>query len=181
MNISTGKLSRRTFLQRAALATATTFGAPMIVPSSVLGADGAVAPSNRITMGFIGTGRQVFYANLPWHLASQETQVVAVCDVDAWRLEKARQKVEDTYAVKAPSGAFKGCATYADFRDLLARTDIDAVMISTPDHWHAYIAVEAAKAGKDIALEKPISLSVAEGLAIAQAVKQHGRIFSTDT
>lgn len=154
---------------------------PDIVPSAALGANGEVAPSNRITFGFIGTGRQAIYANLPWHLNSQETQVVAVCDVDAWRLEHARQMVEDAYAARRPSGQYRGCATHRDFREVLARKDVDAVMISTPDHWHAYMAIAAARAGKDIALEKPISLSVAEGRAIARAVRQHQRIFRTDT
>ena len=174
-------ITRRTFLRRTTAAAGAVVAAPLVVPARVLGADGTVAPSNRINMGFIGTGRQVFYANLPWHLASGETQVVALCDVDSWRMERAKAKVEDAYAAKAPGGTYKGCATYGDFRDLLARKDIDAVMISTPDHWHAYMAIEAAKAGKDIALEKPISLSVAEGRAIADAMKKHGRIFRTDT
>lgn len=178
--ISRSALSRRRFLRRAAAASVT-FAAPLIVPARVLGAGGSVAPSNRINLGFIGTGRQVFYANLPWHLASEETQVVAVCDVDAWRMDRAKAKVEEAYATKTPGGRYQGCATHGDFRELLARQDVDAVMISTPDHWHAYIAIAAAKAGKDIALEKPISLSVAEGRAIANAVKQHGRIFRTDT
>jgi hypothetical protein len=96
-------------------------------------------------------------------------------------MAKAKAKVEDHYGVKTPSGTYKGCAMHPDFRDLLARKDIDAVMISTPDHWHAYMAIEAAKTGKDIAWEKPISLSVAEGRAIANAMKKYGRIFRTDT
>jgi myo-inositol 2-dehydrogenase / D-chiro-inositol 1-dehydrogenase len=152
-------LSRRAFLNRAAVG-ASTLVFPSLIPASALGADGAIAPGNRINLGFIGTGRQVFYANLPWHLSSEETQVVAVCDVDSWRMEKARALVEDAYAAKKPSGTWKGCAAYGDFRELLARKEIDAVMISTPDHWHAYMSIAAAQAGKDIALEKPISLTV---------------------
>jgi predicted dehydrogenase len=123
----------------------------------------------------------VAYANLPMFLASPEVQVVAVCDVDRWRAEQARQRVEAAYAQAAPSGTYRGCAVYEDFRDVLARPDIDAVMISTPDHWHAAMAVAAARAGKDVALEKPISLSVAEGRAITNAMAQHGRVFRTDT
>ena len=178
-NSSPPHVSRREFLRGATAAVVAGF--PTVIPSRALGADGAVSPGNRITVGMIGTGRQVFYANLPWFLWSQEVQVVAVCDVDAWRREKAKQKVEETYTAKSPGGVYKGCATYRDFRELLARKDVDAVMISTPDHWHAYMAIEAARAGKDIALEKPISLSLAEGRAIADAVKKHGRIFRTDT
>ena len=173
--------TRRAFLHKTAGATAITLGVPLIIPARILGAGGGVAPSNRIAIGFIGTGRQVFYANLPWHLSSEETQVVAVCDVDSWRMEKAKTRVEQAYAVKAPGGTYKGCSAYGDFRELLARKDIDAVMISTPDHWHAYMAIEAAKAGKDIALEKPIALTVSQGRAIADAVKKHNRVFRTDT
>ena len=147
----------------------------------MLGADGAVTPSNRINVALIGTGRQVFYANLPWFLWSEDVQVVAVCDVDSWRMEKAKKKVEESYATKTAPAPTKAARRYRDFREVLARKDVDAVMISTPDHWHAYMAIAAAKAGKDIALEKPISLSVAEGRAIADAVKKHGRVFRTDT
>ena len=174
-------LNRRAFLQRTTVAVGATLAAPLIVPARALGAEGQVAPSNRINIGMIGTGRQVFYANLPWFLWSKEAQVVAVCDVDSWRMQKAKAQVEETYAAQTTGGTYKGCATCRDFRELLARKDIDAVMISAPDHWHAYMAVEAAKAGKDIALEKPISLSVAEGRAISDAVRNHGRIFRTDT
>ena len=178
--MTTPALTRRNFLKRAALG-GSALALPSLIPASALGAGGTVAPSNRINMGFIGTGRQVFYANLPWHLSSEETQVVAVCDVDSWRMEKAKTRIEQAYAVKAPGGTYKGCSAYGDFRELLARKDIDAVMISTPDHWHAYMAIEAAKAGKDIALEKPISLTVTQGRAIADAVKKYNRVFRTDT
>lgn len=188
---ATSAVSRRTFLKTsAALAAGAALGthrltvaavAPLILPGRARGADGQVAASNRINLAFIGTGRQMFYANLPMFLASPDVQVVAVCDVDRWRADQARQKVEAAYAEAAPSGNYKGCAVYEDFREMLARPDIDAVMISTPDHWHAYMAIAAAKAGKDVALEKPISLSLTEGRAIATAMKQHGRIFRTDT
>ena len=149
------KLSRRTFLQRTASAATAAVVAPMIVPASVLGRDGTVAPSNRIAMGFIGTGRQALYANIPGFLYQPDAQVVAVCDVDSWRMGKARQKVEDYYADQRISGNFKGCATFRDWRDLIARKDIDAVMISTPDHWHALMAAAALRAGKDVSCEKP--------------------------
>lgn len=171
-------MNRRSFLTR--LGTAAVVG-PLILPGRARGADGQIAASNRINLAFLGTGRQVHYANLPMFLASADVQVVAVCDVDRWRADQARQKVEAAYGAAAPGGTYKGCAVYEDFREVLARRDIDAVMISTPDHWHAYMAIAAAKAGKDVALEKPISLSLAEGRAIATAIKQHGRIFRTDT
>jgi hypothetical protein len=104
---------------------------------------GAIAPSNRITMGFIGTGRQAAGANIPQFMALPEVQVVAVCDVDSWRLGQAREQVETYYARQSHGGDYKGCATFTDFRELLARTDIDTVMISTPDHWHVPMAVAA--------------------------------------
>ncbi len=171
-------LTRRSFLQRTAVAAC---AAPLIVPCRIFGANGTTPPSNRVNIGFIGTGRQVFYANLPMFLAMPDVQVVALCDVDRWRVEKARDKVNETYAEAKASGIYRGCDVYEDFRELLARPDIDAVMISTPDHWHAVMAIAAARAGKDVALEKPISLTVSEGRAIVEAMKKHGRIFRTDT
>ncbi len=171
-------LTRRSFLLRS---SATALAANVGISSRIFGAGAAVPPSSRINLGFIGTGRQVFHANLPGFLWRTDVQVVAVCDVDRWRAEKARDKVHETYAEAKASGSYNGCAVYEDFRELLARPDIDAVMISTPDHWHAVMAIAAARAGKDVALEKPISLSLTEGRAIADAMKQHGRIFRTDT
>jgi len=147
----------------------------------VLGSAERAAPNDRIVIGMIGLGRQAYHANLLPFLASPDTQVVAVCDVDAWRAEQGRQRVEDFYGAQAPGGSYQGCQVTRDFREVLARPDIDAVMISTPDHWHAVMAVEAARAGKDVALEKPISLSIAQGRAISDAMTQHNRVFRTDT
>ncbi len=173
--------SRRTFLQRAVAGASTVFAAPLIVPSSVFGADGAVAPSNRITVGFIGTGRQATYANIPGFLREPDAQCVAVCDVDSWRMENARKTIEDSYAKKTPSGGFKGCATFRDWRELLARKDIDAVMISTPDHWHVPMAVTALRAGKDVACEKPLTRCIAEGRLMSDLVTKTKRVFRTDS
>ena len=175
-------LPRRTFLKRSvAAAAATAFTAPMIVPSSVFGADGAVAPSNRITIGFIGTGRQCTYANIPGFMREPDAQCVAVCDVDAWRMENARKVIEDGYAKREPSGVFEGCAPFHDFRELLARKDIDAVMISTPDHWHVPIAVAALRAAKDVACEKPLTRCIAEGRLLSDLVTKTKRVFRTDS
>jgi len=160
-------LSRRAFLRRASAATV----APLILPRKLFG---ATAPSNRITIGMIGMGRQAYHANLPAFLNAPDAQVVAVCDVDSWRCEQGRQKVDQFYGGK-------GCAVYRDFRELLARPDIDAVMISTPDHWHVPMAMAAAKAGKDIALEKPLTMSIAEGRLLADTVCRYGRVFRTDS
>lgn len=170
--------SRRTFLRHTGAAVLTL---PLAGSGRLLGQTARAPANSRLGIGLIGTGRQAFHANLLPFLASPDTQVVAVCDVDAWRLGKTRRKVEDYYATTASSGGYRGCFTTGDFREVLARPDVDAVMISTPDHWHAYMAVAAAQAGKDVALEKPLTLAVREGRAISDAVKRHGRIFRTDT
>lgn len=170
--------SRRQFLQRTAAAVAAAGLGPVITPRSVFGAN---SPGNRITMGFIGVGRQASGANIPGFIDLPEVQVVAVCDVDSWRLEAARQQVERHYAAKSPVGTHKGCAMYKDFRELLARPDIDTVMISTPDHWHAPMAIAALKAGKDVSLEKPITRYINEGRLIADLAVAKQRVFRVDS
>jgi len=129
----------------------------------------------------IGMGRQAYYSNLKSFLSASDIQVIAACDVDAWRLDNAKKAVEEHYAKEQASGKFRGCSIYKDFRELLARADIDAVMISTPDHWHVPIAIAAAKAGKDICCEKPLTLSIAEGRALSDTVKRYNRVFRTDS
>jgi len=172
-------LTRRQFLKSsAAAATGAVLFAPTILPARVFGAD---APSNRITVGMIGMGRQAVGSNLKFFLNASDTQVVAVCDVDAWRLDNAQKTVEKHYAEERASGTFKGCSIYKDFRELLARTDIDTVMISTPDHWHVPMAIAAARAGKDICCEKPLTLSIAEGRALSNIVQRYNRVFRTDS
>lgn len=180
MNKPFSNLTRRTFLQRTVIAT-TTLAAPLVVSSSVLGANGAVAPSNRITVGFIGTGRQGVYANLGGFIREPDAQCVAVCDVDSWRLENASQVIEQIFAQRQPSGTFKGCARFRDWRELVARKDIDAVMISTPDHWHVPMAVAALRAGKDVACEKPLTRGIAEGRLLCEVISQTHRVFRTDS
>jgi len=170
-------MQRRRFLQSAGLLAAGA-AAPTILPSRLFGAQ---APSARVTLGFIGTGRQAYGLNLPEFMAVPGVQVVAVCDVDRWRVEQAKALVESTYARQAPSGTWKGCATYTDFRDVLARADVDAVMISTPDHWHVPMALMALKAGKDVSLEKPITRYIGEGRRLVDAVARHGRVFRVDS
>ena len=174
-------ISRRTFLKRSATAGIAAAAGPAFVPSAVLGRGGAVAPSNRIAIGFIGTGRQALYANIPGFLHQSDAQVVAVCDVDSWRVDRARQKVEAFYAERKTGGGFKGCAALRDWRDLVARKDVDAVMISTPDHWHVIQAIAALKAGKDVSCEKPLTRNIAEGRLLADMVKRENRVFCTDS
>ncbi len=162
--------------------------APTIVPASALGREGHVSPANRITMGFIGTGNQGT-GDMRHFLRDERVQVVAVCDVNResggyWDgrvagREPARRMVNAFYAEKMPSGGYKGCDAYVDFRELLAREDIDAVEIATPDHWHAIPVVEACKVKKDIYCQKPLGLTIAEGRIMSDAVRASGVVFQT--
>ncbi|MEX2671446.1 MAG: Gfo/Idh/MocA family oxidoreductase [Phycisphaeraceae bacterium] len=156
--------SRRTVL-KAAAAVAT---APLFIPASALGRDGNVAPSERVALGFVGLGTHGHGYNLNHFLSQDDAQVVALCDVFADRRESARQTVKERRN--------HDCEKVADFRDLLARDDIDAVVISTPDHWHALLSVMALEAGKDVMCEKP-SLSIAEGREVMEAVGRHKAVF----
>lgn len=175
--ISTTGINRRRFLRSSALAGAAV-AAPLLFQSRLIG---ATSPANRINLGFIGTGRQAFALNIPEFMALPNVQVVALCDVDSWRLDQAREKVNAYYAKKSPGGAYKGCATYRDLRGLLARDDIDAVMISTPDHWHVPMAIAAVNAGKDVSLEKPITRYINEGRLLADLCDKKNRIFRVDS
>ncbi len=172
------RISRRRFLQHCSAAAV---AAPVLIPASAWGADGKTAPSQRITVGMIGVGRQAYLVNLKQFLKMPDVQIVAACDVDTWRRENAQQAVEKAYAEGKSSGTYRGCQTFVEFRDLLARKEIDAVMISTPDHWHAAMAIAAMKAGKDVALEKPITRTIGEGRRIAETAAQTGRIFRVDS
>jgi myo-inositol 2-dehydrogenase / D-chiro-inositol 1-dehydrogenase len=170
-------MKRRDFLKNTALTTAA-MGFPTIVPASVFGKN---APSNRITVGFIGTGRQVFGANLPQMMAVEGVQVVSVCDVDAWRRAEAQKVVNDFYAKQKGVTNYKGCQSVGDYRDVINDKEIDALMISTPDHWHIPMGLMAAKAKKHFTIEKPLSLSVQQGRQLADAVKKYGVIARTDS
>jgi predicted dehydrogenase len=166
-------MQRRQFIKHSAI-----FSAPLIIPSSVLGQGGQVAPSKRIGLGLIGCGGQgsgVFNGLLN----SKEVQGIAVCDPDGQHLQKAKENVEKRYAKEKESGSYKGCATYGDFRELCARDDIDAVVVGTPDHWHAIAALAALRAGKDVYCEKPVTHLFAEGQAICAEVAQRKAIFQT--
>ena len=177
----TQSTTRRRFLERLVATGAAAAVGPAIVPSPVLGLDGQVAPSNRVTVGMIGLGRQSLARNLPVFVRWPDSQVVALCDVDRWRLDRtpddAIQRCGDTPEARA----LKSCPRYTDFREVLSRADVDAVMISTPDHWHVYQAMAAAKAGKDVCCEKPLSLCIAEGRLLSDAVRKHNRVFRTDS
>ncbi|MCP4455257.1 MAG: Gfo/Idh/MocA family oxidoreductase [Planctomycetes bacterium] len=166
--------NRRTFMQKTAR-VAGAFALPTIIPASALGADGKVAPSNRITvaqsgLGVMGRGHTRRLAYDP------SVQMLAVCDVDQTRLAATQSTVADAYA-----NSNTPCDMYTDYHEILARNDIDAMVIVTPDHWHTPQAVDAAKAGKDVYCEKPISITVSEGRQLAETVRRYGRIFQTGT
>ncbi|MBL1215887.1 MAG: gfo/Idh/MocA family oxidoreductase [Planctomycetes bacterium] len=176
-------VSRRAFLKSAAgtTATAAILGFPTIVPSSVLGrpgSSGQVAPSNRITMALIGCGG-MGRGDMGALMRYPEVQFVAVCDPDLRQRTPARQSVLSHYAQQSQDGTYRGCDDYNDFREVLARDDIDAVVQATPDHWHALVVTAAARAGKDIYGEKPLSLTIAQGRIMSDAVRQYGRVFQT--
>ena len=175
--MGTRGFNRRQFLRKAAGSAAAAMSFPYVVRSLALGKAGSVAASNRITMGFIGTGKQSKHLMRSF-LGAGGTQVVAACDVDKLKIERGKKIVEDHYGKKS-GGTYKGCKAYGDFRELVARDDIDAVVISTPDHWHAITVIQSAKAGKDIYCEKPLSQSIVEARAMVNAVRQYSRVFQT--
>jgi predicted dehydrogenase len=165
--------SRRCFIHKVATASCFVAVAPQIVPSSVLGMGGQTSPNNRITVGFIGTGDHGVGWNLGPYLRHKDAQVVAACDVDAKRLFRAQETINDRYKNE-------DCFTTRDFREILARNDIDTVMISTPDHWHTLISIMAILAGKDVQCEKP-TLTINEGRLLIKAVRKHKKVFQTST
>ncbi len=165
------RISRRRWLARSA---ALAIGGPILAPQLLK----AAAANERIMLGFIGIGIQS-RGHLKKFVGTPDVQVVAVCDVEATRLANAKQIVEDGYAKQSGTGSYKGCDTYKDFRELLARDDIDAVVIGTPDHWHAIPAIAAAGRGKDIYCEKPLSLTIAEGRAMVTAARAKNVVFQT--
>lgn len=162
-------MNRRRFLQGAATA-------PLFLHSSVLGRAGQTPPSERIRVGVIGTGKMANDFHLPTLLGFGDVQIVAVCDVDTTRREKAKRRVNETYEANDRPAK---CESYNDFRQVLDRKDIDAVVIVTPEHWHAIPIIMAAQAGKDIYCEKPMTLTLAESKRCIEAVRKYKRIMQT--
>ena len=165
-------LTRREFLQ-----STTAVAAPLLLPSSLWAAAPGVKPNARITLGFIGVGKQGRHL-LNSFLPHGNVQIVAVNDVDTTRRLHHKKLVEEFYSAKGNKD-YKGCDEYKDFREVIARKDIDAVVIAAPDHWHAYPTVMAANAKKDIYCEKPLCLTIHEARAMAKAVRKNQRVFQT--
>ncbi len=171
-------MKRRNFINKTALGTAAAVGFPSIVPASVLGKD---APSNKINIGQIGCGRIAVSHDMHDTLKFDQARIMAVCDVDSIRVDKAKAFVDKAYQEKTGKKKYMDTKTYGDYREMLLNKDIDAVMISTPDHWHSQPAMEAALAGKDIYLQKPTSLTVKEGQQLQAAVQKKKVILQVGT
>ena len=164
------RLNRRRFLKAAGMAGAA-LAMPTIIPASALGQGGRPAPSERITIGVFGWGMQA-PGNTHSLMKLKDTQVVASCNIDKSHLKQSISEIDDFYKTK-------GCKGYHDYRKMLERRDIDAVMIAVPDHWHELIAVEAARRKKDIYGEKPLAKTIAEQQRIVRAVRDNGCIWQT--
>lgn len=163
------RLSRRRFLGQAVAAAA----APFVIPPAAMGLGGRVPPSQRVVTGYIGTGPRGTL-NLREQLTCPEVQLVAVCDVWQPRRDQAKAIVDAHYNSS-------DCTAYTDFRELLARDDIEAVGIATADHWHVPMTIAAARAGKDVCVEKPLGVSIEEDLVCRQVIKQYQRVFQYGT
>ncbi len=164
-------------MKRSAVAAAGV-AAPMIVPSSALGLGSRPAPSNRIVVGSIGLGG-MGRGDMKGMFTNEACQVVAACDADMNRAREGQVAVIEHYAAQTAIGKYDGCAVYDDFREVLARGDLDAVTIATPDHWHTIPVIAAARAGLDIHCQKPLSLTIDEGKRMVDAVTQYGVVFQT--
>ncbi len=169
---SGGGLSRRGFLKRAVQAGAL-LGIPYVIPGAALGKDGQVAASERIVLGGIGIGNRGGYV-LGCFLHEPDLRCVAICDTRAGRRQAVKEMVDNRYGNK-------DCQTYADMRELLARSDIDAVLIATGPNWHALASTLAANAGKDVYCEKPCTKNIAESLTLAATFRRTGRVFQAGT
>lgn len=173
-------IDRRAFLKCTVGAALGATSLPYVIASSALGRAGSVSPSSRITVGCIGLGNQGS-ALMRGFLGKPDVQIVAVCDVHSTKREGTREAVEKHYADRQGKGAYKGCSAYNDFRDLVCRPDIDAVTVAPPDHWHVLISLAAARAGKDIYLEKPIGVSVGQARRLRRVVHRYGTVFQFGT
>ena len=171
--------TRRRFIKRSVLGGVSACTLPSLLPAQLWAAE--TKPNSRVTMGFIGMGTQS--RGLLGAFLGQATQVVAVCDVDTTRRKNAKQRVDEHYARQAgrsaPAAGPSGCAAFNDFRELIARKDIDAVCIATPDHWHAIITLAALRAGKDVYCEKPLTHNIHEAIEVMKAVPANRRVLQT--
>jgi predicted dehydrogenase len=178
--VRNSQLDRRTFLRQAAAAAATAVGAPCVMSAAALGREGHVPPSERIGLAFLGPGGRGCQL-VEEFTAKPEVESLAVCDPIAERREKALRLVEQTTAKSKSRGGYRACQAYVDFREVLARHDIDGVVIAAPEHWRPIQCIMAAKAGKDVYTEKPFALTIGDARAMVEAVRRHGCIFQHGT
>jgi len=182
-------LNRRKFLSRTSTALGTILAAPALIPASAIGGNGILPPSERVNMGFIGLGGQGTGHLLggAWtyvtggYIARKDVQVLAVCDVRKERREYAGTRCNQIYAEKFGQTGYSGVQTYNDFREVLARPDIEAVLLALPYHWAAPMATMAARAGKDVYCEKPIAITVREGLHLVDTFRRYARVYQAGT
>jgi myo-inositol 2-dehydrogenase / D-chiro-inositol 1-dehydrogenase len=170
--------TRRKFIKSSLIGASAAFAIPTIVPSSVFGKN---APSNKINVGQIGCGRIAQSHDMPGTLQHDSCVMIAVSDLDSNRMQDGKVLVEEFYGKKKGSKKAVEVVMYDDYKEMLLNPDIDAVIISTPDHWHSQPAMEAALAGKDIYLQKPTSLTVTEGRALSDLVHRQGVILQMGT
>ncbi len=166
-------ISRRKFIEKTAILSAFT-----LVPNFVFGCKNRTMPDDLTNIGFIGTGKQAMDLK-KFFLDTGEVKIVAAADVYGGKLNRFANEVNQYYADQFPQSKYPGCTTYSDFREVLARKDISAVIIAVPDHWHSVIAILAARAGKDIYCEKPLSLTINEGRAMVTEARKYERVFQT--
>ncbi len=178
--MSRTRISRRDFVKKTALGASTALAAPTIMTRAALGASGRPAPSERVALGFIGAGwRGNDLVKAFWNFPA--VQCAAVCDTFTSRRKSTAGAIDAHYEKQSAKGSFKGCLDTADFREVLARDDIDAVVIATPDHWHIPIALAAVRAGKDVYVEKPLSIAVTWAQALRKELARSGAVFQFGT
>jgi hypothetical protein len=178
-------MSRRRFLRRSSFAAGAACAVPTLISATAIARGGATAPSERINMGFIGLGGQGSghllggaWTYVPGgYVAREDVQVLAVCDVRKDRRDRAQSRCNEIYAGKRGDAGYKGVLAYNDFREVLARPDIDAVLLALPYHWAAPMAIRALRAGKDVYCEKPIAITVREGSTLVETAKRYARIY----
>jgi len=168
-------VTRRTVIKQGLAGILACAVAPLVLPSRLFGSS---APSNRINVGFIGTGLQ-FNGHFSAVLGRDDCRVVALCDVWRSKAERFRDRAERSYGEAQAGGRYRGVGAYQDHNELIARDDVDAIFVCTPDHWHAPISNAAMKAGKDVYCEKPLTLTVKEGRVLVDTARRYGRILQT--
>lgn len=173
-------MNRREFLHRSGTAAILLAGPPCFAPPSALGGEGRPAANDRIGVGVIGTGL-MGSGHVSRMAGDPGVELIAVCDVDRSRRENAANRAQSRRASAAGKSGSRQCIACNDYRELLARSDIDAVVIATSDHWHSLQSIDAARAGKDVYCEKPVSLTIEEGRQLSDTIRRQGRVFQTGT